>query len=324
MCKLNKVWSETYVYLSYLEPTLAPNLVPRNGTLKRYTCMVGTKLFCRKRTQAETPDQNFRQTNLLGKNDPAYTMKPQTSIINPYYHVPIPLHISTTVSSAHHNTSSLEPDVEIMPEFSPNGTLPTGTATSGCCPPENQRLIIPTPTFRKLMIGARKRGTTGSRGSGFGQVEIDRIGLIDRFIPLCKEEWDAVMVDHEKSFPQTSRTVDSLRRKFASIHRRKIPTGDPLIPADVKRAKKIRYRSTEKADLVLMDDQGAESLPTSDGLLSDGDEVEDSSEDVASVSPAVKNEPTDATDNFTVTTEANATSAAFSPELQAGTAPINL
>ena len=37
------------------------------------------------------------------------------------------------------------------------------------------------------------------------------------------------------------RYVDSLRRKYTSIHREKVPTGDPNMPEEVRLAKKLKY-----------------------------------------------------------------------------------
>jgi hypothetical protein len=41
-------------------------------------------------------------------------------------------------------------------------------------------------------------------------------------------------------FPNTDHDIDGLRRKFNTLASKKIPTGDPFIPPDVKKAKKIR------------------------------------------------------------------------------------
>ena len=43
--------------------------------------------------------------------------------------------------------------------------------------------------------------------------------------------------------------MDSLRRKFAALYRKPIPTGDPHIPVDVLRAKRIRGEMTDRIDL---------------------------------------------------------------------------
>ena len=55
---------------------------------------------------------------------------------------------------------------------------------------------------------------------------------------------------HSVLFP--GRDVDSIRRKYHTLHRRGIPTGDPLCPADVKLAKKVKYDIGVKADLGVM------------------------------------------------------------------------
>lgn len=44
-------------------------------------------------------------------------------------------------------------------------------------------------------------------------------------------------------------SLDGIKRKFATLHRKKIPTGDPLMPQEVRRAKHIRYKIVEGADL---------------------------------------------------------------------------
>lgn len=44
-------------------------------------------------------------------------------------------------------------------------------------------------------------------------------------------------------------TSDNIDRKFESLHRKKIPTGDPLISEEVDKAKHIRYKVTELPDI---------------------------------------------------------------------------
>ena len=45
------------------------------------------------------------------------------------------------------------------------------------------------------------------------------------------------------------RNADSLKRKFSALYRKPIPTGDPHIPADVRRAKHIRAEMADRIDL---------------------------------------------------------------------------
>jgi len=54
---------------------------------------------------------------------------------------------------------------------------------------------------------------------------------------------------HEQRYRTNDRTIDSLKRKFASLYRKKMPTGDPAILPDVRSAKRIRSKMTDRADL---------------------------------------------------------------------------
>lgn len=77
------------------------------------------------------------------------------------------------------------------------------------------------------------------RGAGFGHAELSfLLEFLERIQPISQTEWKAVLAEHEQPFSQQGRTVDSLRRKFSTLHRRKMPTGDPKIPEEVLRAKK--------------------------------------------------------------------------------------
>ncbi|PXF44298.1 hypothetical protein BWQ96_05925 [Gracilariopsis chorda] len=106
----------------------------------------------------------------------------------------------------------------------------------------------------RVVGGIRKRRKTieksWGRGSGFSRQEVDNLlELLEEHLPLSKEEWDHIVRLPSERYPEYKRTVDSLKRKFASLHRRRIPTGDPTIPLDVDKAKRIRYSMTERADI---------------------------------------------------------------------------
>lgn len=58
------------------------------------------------------------------------------------------------------------------------------------------------------------------------------LSVIEVIQPLCRDDWEAVRVEHEKKFAANARTVERMKRKFASLHRRKMPTGDPLMLKD--------------------------------------------------------------------------------------------
>lgn len=50
------------------------------------------------------------------------------------------------------------------------------------------------------------------------------------------------------------RSVDRLRIRFSTFHQKRIPTGDLLIPDEVRRLKHIRNFMTERADIGVADE----------------------------------------------------------------------
>ena len=66
-------------------------------------------------------------------------------------------------------------------------------------------------------------------------------------LPIGPTEWEQVLDLHSAQYP--GRDVNSLRRKYTTLHRKKMPTGDPLCPEEVRMAKACKYRIAQKADL---------------------------------------------------------------------------
>ena len=126
--------------------------------------------------------------------------------------------------------------------------------------------IIAKPPSRK-----QNPKPTVLRGSGFTQTETDTLlEILDVMLPLCREEWDAVLAKHNTVFGDQHRTVDSLKRKFSTLHRKRMPTGDPLMPDDVRKAKHIRHKMTERADVGFGDEDTYELS----GIAADEDPTE--------------------------------------------------
>lgn len=73
--------------------------------------------------------------------------------------------------------------------------------------------------------------------------------ILDDRLPLGRIELKYVLQQHDMRFPGQKRMVDSIKRKFASLHRCKIPTGDPVIPPDVERAKNTGHKISERSDI---------------------------------------------------------------------------
>ena len=97
--------------------------------------------------------------------------------------------------------------------------------------------------------GSGKQGSTAGkppfkgRSSGAkGYTEAERLNFLDiieRRLPCSGTEWSLVASEHGDMYPEMERTVDSIKRQYQSLLRRREPTGDPNCPADVKQAKAI-------------------------------------------------------------------------------------
>lgn len=117
----------------------------------------------------------------------------------------------------------------------------------------------PLPDSRAITKTKKGKSSLSARGSYFSQAEVDHsLGILNRLLPLCKEDWDMFINEHSKLFPLENRTFDSLRRKFAGLHHKRISTGDPLMPADVRRAKQLRHKVTERTDMGVVEDTPGE------------------------------------------------------------------
>ena len=87
----------------------------------------------------------------------------------------------------------------------------------------------------------RKTVRNGERGKGFSQAEIDNLlTSIEQVLPVSGDEWTAVTSSHNRKWITQKRKEDGLRRKFAKMHTKSVPTGNPHLPLYVKRDKCIR------------------------------------------------------------------------------------
>eukprot|EP00560_Eucampia_antarctica_P004687 CAMPEP_0197836690 /NCGR_PEP_ID=MMETSP1437-20131217/29737_1 /TAXON_ID=49252 ORGANISM="Eucampia antarctica, Strain CCMP1452" /NCGR_SAMPLE_ID=MMETSP1437 /ASSEMBLY_ACC=CAM_ASM_001096 /LENGTH=309 /DNA_ID=CAMNT_0043443069 /DNA_START=24 /DNA_END=953 /DNA_ORIENTATION=+ len=72
-------------------------------------------------------------------------------------------------------------------------------------------------------------------------------GIMEEVLPIDPDEWGLVLQRHSVNYP--GRDVDSIRRKYHTMHRKKIPTGDPNMPDSVRAAKRIKYKIGDRAGL---------------------------------------------------------------------------
>lgn len=123
---------------------------------------------------------------------------------------------------------------------------------------ENRKRIALKPSINKP---SRLCATNNTHENSFGQSEVESLlTTIEVYLPLCREGWNKVLKVQDRLFTSSSRTVEGIRRKFASINRKRVPKGDVLIPADMKRAKYIRFMLTKRADMSIMDEKDEEFM----------------------------------------------------------------
>jgi hypothetical protein len=76
------------------------------------------------------------------------------------------------------------------------------------------------------------------QGAGFSHKEVvSLLDVLEEVLPLGQGEWDTVERQHNGMYPDAGRTRDALKRKFAKLYPKKIPTGDPNCPPEVRRAR---------------------------------------------------------------------------------------
>jgi hypothetical protein len=93
--------------------------------------------------------------------------------------------------------------------------------------------------------------------------------------PISQNDWEQVLEEHNLEYGDKKRSVDSLRRKFAMLHRKKIPTGDPFCPEEVRLAKRLKYAIGMQADI----GTGEEDYNIIDGTLAGGEEEDPEEQD---------------------------------------------
>ena len=65
--------------------------------------------------------------------------------------------------------------------------------------------------------------------------------VINDIVPIGNPDWERVWERHNARYPIKERTAESLRRKFQTLVKKKMKTGDPNCPPHIRRAKRI-YR----------------------------------------------------------------------------------
>ena len=71
---------------------------------------------------------------------------------------------------------------------------------------------------------------------------------VDEIVPVGNPEWELIWEQHNSCYPNQDRTIESLKRKFQELAKKKIPTGDPNCPPHVRFAKRIYRKIVEATD----------------------------------------------------------------------------
>ena len=120
------------------------------------------------------------------------------------------------------------------------------------------------------------------KGLTYSQEEVDNfLEIVEEILPMSPSAWERIAELHSSRYPDLKRTVDSLKRKFKELHSKKVPTGDPVCPPAVRRAKQLRQMIIEKMDASDLNEPSSEE----DEYLGEGpgeEEKEDISDDESS------------------------------------------
>ena len=161
-----------------------------------------------------------------------------------------------------------------------NRTATTENIINSPRPPIESR---PAPSTNAV-TGSSSRvssGTTAARvrGSKYRTDElINLFSIMEQIVPIGPDEWDMVVSQHSISYP--GRDVDSLRRKYHSVARKSIPTGDPNMPPEVRMAKRCKHLIGAKCSL----GGGVEEYNMTDNTFTSGT-PHDSSTDIVYANP---------------------------------------
>ena len=104
------------------------------------------------------------------------------------------------------------------------------------------------PAPANVVAGRRVAGER-RRTPNYTDEEIkDLLQLIQDHLPISKSDWTEV-VESLTAMGHVGRTVESVKRKFQELHRKKAPTGDPSCPPNVLWAKRIHRMIGDRADV---------------------------------------------------------------------------
>ena len=115
-------------------------------------------------------------------------------------------------------------------------------------PEEPPPATIPPPAVITPALPPPPAAKASAKRTMYRQSELMHLlEVMQAILPIGPTEWDMVVDAHSAQYE--GRDLDSIKRKYTSLHRKKIPTGSPNIPPEVKLAKRVKYMIGDKAEI---------------------------------------------------------------------------
>ena len=134
-------------------------------------------------------------------------------------------------------------------EESPQGEDVLPHAGVVCEEKETNSQAFTAPLLKPPPLKSQRKG----RSNYIHDETMALLDILERRLPIGPEEWDVVSDEHALNFPK--RSVDSIRRKFAGLHRRQPGTGNPNCPPEVEQAKRIKHLIGARANIGTQDEE---------------------------------------------------------------------
>jgi hypothetical protein len=158
-------------------------------------------------------------------------------------------------------------------------TFPTTEATTKTAPPtSNNQAPSKARAKAKATIAPTIIRKSNKRGTGYSKDEaMFLLDCIEEIIPIGPQMWDRVSDLHQAEFSNQGRDTQSIRRKFNQMVNKRIPTGDPDCPEEVRRAKHLFREIEKKGDASADMEENEIGFPSYDDVV---DEEVNESNDV--------------------------------------------
>ncbi|CAM9602921.1 unnamed protein product, partial [Ectocarpus fasciculatus] len=89
----------------------------------------------------------------------------------------------------------------------------------------------------------------------YSRVEVDQmLTIAEGILPMGMGQWEAAASEYNVHFPRYPRDAESLRVKYKALKNMKKPTGDPICPTPVKRAKRLQREIELQMSTINFDD----------------------------------------------------------------------